>query len=103
MGLPVGAIAIATAAPPGGSCRSIDRRSASSREFFRLQAGGMSSSWCHALFRELLQRSLALGEVRQPEAAQDVRRLRELDVVVANDLHPVAPGIEEIQKPPRQR
>ena len=36
--------------------------------------------------------------MRQPHAAQHVRRLRELDVVVADDLHAVAPRVEEIEK-----
>src|SRR6266478_6480748 len=52
----------------------------------------------HALAAEFLHRFLALGEVRQPHAAQDVRRLSELDVVVADDLYAVAPRIEEIEK-----
>jgi len=36
-------------------------------------------------------------------AAQDVRRLGELDVVVADDLYTVAPWVEEIEKLTWQR
>src|SRR5712692_1974632 len=56
----------------------------------------------HALAGKLLDRLRLLGQMRQPHAAQHVRRLGELDVVVADDLHAVAPRIEEIEKPPRQ-
>ena len=36
--------------------------------------------------------------MRQAHAAQYVRRLGELDVVVADDLDAVAPRIEEVEK-----
>src|SRR5205085_2544074 len=39
---------------------------------------------------------------RQPHAAQNVRGLGELDVVVADDLHTIAPRVEEIEKLTRQ-
>jgi hypothetical protein len=39
-----------------------------------------------------------LEKVRQSHAPQDVRRLGELDVVVADDLHTIAPGVTEIKK-----
>ena len=41
--------------------------------------------------------------MRQSHTAQYVRRLGELDVVVADDFYTVAPGIEEIEKPAGQR
>src|SRR5690349_5632785 len=41
--------------------------------------------------------------MRQAHAAQDVRRLGELDVVVADYLDAVAPGIAEVEKLPGQR
>src|SRR5258706_13316692 len=50
----------------------------------------------HALFRQLLDRALVLREVGKAHAAQHVGGLGELDVVVADDLDAVAPGIAEI-------
>ena len=41
--------------------------------------------------------------MRQPHALEHIRRLGELDVVIADDLDAVAPGIEEIQEPAGQR
>jgi hypothetical protein len=41
--------------------------------------------------------------MRQSHAAQHVRRLRELDVFVADDLYSVAPRVEEIEKLTGQR
>src|SRR5262249_55605727 len=52
----------------------------------------------HALGSKFRNRTLILREMRQSHAAQDVRGLGELDVVVANDLYAVAPGVEEIEK-----
>jgi hypothetical protein len=40
----------------------------------------------------------ALRELRQPHAAQHMRRLGEPDVFVANDVDAVSPPIEEIQE-----
>src|SRR5215467_2698665 len=56
----------------------------------------------HALVGQFLHRLLVLGKMRQPHSAQDVRRLGELDVVVAYDLDTVAPRVEEIKKLTRQ-
>src|SRR5262249_50281493 len=39
----------------------------------------------------------------ETHSAQHVRRLGELNVVVADDLYPVAPGVAEIEEPGRQR
>src|SRR5258708_28091692 len=39
----------------------------------------------------------------EPHPVQHVRRLGELDVVVADDLYPVAPGVAEIEERARQR
>src|SRR4051812_37858170 len=41
--------------------------------------------------------------MHQPHAAQHVWCLGELDVVVADDLYPVAPRVEKVEKPARQR
>ena len=57
----------------------------------------------HAFFGEFPDRLRGLGQVRQPHASQHVRRFGELDVVVADDLEPVAPGIAEIQERPGDR
>ncbi len=40
--------------------------------------------------------------MRQPHAAQDVRRLGELYVVVADDLEAIAPRVAEVEERPRQ-
>src|SRR5262245_31462463 len=39
----------------------------------------------------------------QPHAAQHVWRLAELDVLVADNLDAIAPGIAEVEERPRQR
>src|SRR5438552_5517244 len=57
----------------------------------------------HARAAKFLHRLLVLGKMRQTHATQDVRRLSELDVVVADDLYTVAPRIEEIEKLTGQR
>src|SRR6187200_3593902 len=41
--------------------------------------------------------------MRQSHAAQHVRRLGELDVVVADNLNAIAPRVEEVEKRPGQR
>src|ERR1700686_4704167 len=41
--------------------------------------------------------------MRKSHAAQHVRRLGELDIVVADDLYAVAPRVEEVKKLARQR
>ena len=41
--------------------------------------------------------------MREPHAAQHVRRLGELDVVVADDLYAVPPRVEEIEELTGQR
>src|SRR6516225_2061810 len=63
----------------------------------------VSSARGHAFVLELLDRVLVLRQVGQPHPTQHVRRLGELDVVVADDLYAVAPGIAEIEEPARQR
>src|SRR5690606_5414387 len=55
----------------------------------------------HALFRELLQRLIALLEI-EAHGTQDLRRFGELNIAVFHDLHPVTPGIEKIEEPPWQ-
>ena len=51
----------------------------------------------HALIGEFALRLLVLVE-REPHAAQDMRRLGELDVRVFDDFEPVAPWIEEVEE-----
>ena len=46
---------------------------------------------------ELCDRLLRLGQVIKVHAAQNLRRLRELDVAVVDDLDVVAPGVDEIE------
>ena len=41
--------------------------------------------------------------MRKAHAAQYIRRLAELDVVVTNDLYPVPPRVKEVEKPSGQR
>src|SRR4051794_27835806 len=51
----------------------------------------------HALLAELLERPRGLPRVVDPHPAEDVRRLRELDLAVRDDLDAVAPRVEEAQ------
>src|SRR5262245_9947371 len=57
----------------------------------------------HALVLELLDRALVLRQMGEPHPAQHVRRLGELDVVVADDLYSVTPGIAEIEEAAGER
>src|SRR5262245_16495189 len=41
--------------------------------------------------------------MREPHPAQHIRRLGELDVIVADDLDPVAPRVEEVEEATGQR
>src|SRR6478672_5224365 len=41
--------------------------------------------------------------MRQSHAAQHVRRLGELDIVVADNLYAIAPGVEKVEKRAGQR
>jgi hypothetical protein len=50
---------------------------------------------------QLLERALAFLERAKTHAAENVFRLRELDVAVVDDLDVVAPRVAEIEKPPR--
>ena len=61
------------------------------------------SSRRHALVAQLLDRLRALRKIGHAHAFQHIRRFRELDVLVADDLDAVAPGIEEIEEAPGQR
>src|SRR5271156_6656549 len=58
---------------------------------------------CHSLFGKLLHRLRIFGKVSQSHAAQNVRRLGELNIVVANDLDAVAPRVPEVEERSRQR
>src|SRR6185295_1200328 len=57
----------------------------------------------HALFGQLLDRRPGLRQMRQSHSTQYVRRLGELDVVVTDDLDPVAPWVQEVEKWAGQR
>jgi hypothetical protein len=50
----------------------------------------------HALLGQLLLRMLVLGEMRQTHATQHIGSLSELDVVIADDLDAVAPGVAKV-------
>jgi len=52
----------------------------------------------HALLREFFDGALLLCQMRQSHAAQDVRRLGELDIVVADNLYAIAPRVEKVEK-----
>ena len=56
----------------------------------------------HTLVSQLLDGLRGLCEICQAHAAQNMRRLGELDVVVADDLNTVAPRVEKIQEAPGQ-
>ena len=56
----------------------------------------------HSLVGQLFDGLSALSKIGQTHAAQDMRRLRELDVVIADDLDAVAPWVEEIKEASRQ-
>jgi catechol 2,3-dioxygenase-like lactoylglutathione lyase family enzyme len=49
------------------------------------------------LLAELRERPLRFGEAVETHTAQDLGRLRELDVAVVDDLDVVAPGVEEVE------
>jgi hypothetical protein len=57
----------------------------------------------HALLGQFLLRLLVLGEVRQAHPTQHVGGLGELDVVVADDLDAVTPGIAKIEEGPANK
>src|SRR5262245_41037320 len=61
------------------------------------------SSRRHTLVGQLLECLGALAELGEAHAAQHMGRLAELNVLVSHDLDAIAPGIEEIEKAPRQR
>ena len=61
-----------------------------------------SSIGRHSFVSQLLDGLRGLYEIGQAHAAENMRRLRELDVVVADNLDAVAPRVEEVQKSPRQ-
>jgi hypothetical protein len=62
-------------------------------------AGGLAASVrCHCLFGKLLDRLRGLGQVRQTHAAEHVRGVRELDVVVADDPDAGSQGSYKLRK-----
>jgi hypothetical protein len=68
-----------------------------------LATGGLPLARRHALVGKLFNRFCVLRQMRESHAAQYVRRLTELDIIVGDDLDAVAPRVEEIEKPARQR
>ena len=56
---------------------------------------------CDPFVAQLGERPLRLSEL-EAHAAQHLRCLRELHLVVLHDLHVVAPGIEEVEPSARQ-
>src|SRR5437016_1990893 len=65
----------------------------------RFEPGPSSGCWLagHALLAELCQGSFRLLESLDAHAAEDLRRLRELDVAVVDHLHVVSPRVVEAQ------
>ena len=54
----------------------------------------------HAFFSQLLDGVGVLRQVRKAHAAKNVRRLAKLNVLVADDLDPVAPGSRKSRNRP---
>ena len=54
----------------------------------------------HTLFGQFLFCILILRQVSQTHSTQYIGCLRKLNVVIANDLHAVAPGVPEIKERP---
>src|SRR5437763_7286491 len=50
-----------------------------------------------ALFAQLALRPVGLGETLEAHAAQNLRRFRELDIAVVDDLDMVSPGVDEVE------
>ena len=63
---------------------------------------GAPSIGRHALVSQLLDGLRGLCEACQAHAVQDMWRLGELDVDVADDLDAIAPRVEEVQEAPRK-
>ena len=57
----------------------------------------------HALLGQFLLGMLVLGEVGQAHSTQHIGGLSELDIVVADDLDAVAPGIAKIEEGPTNK
>src|ERR1700679_3931211 len=63
----------------------------------RLTAGRILTR-CHAFIGKFFDCLCVFGKVRQPHSAQHVRRFGKLDVVVADDLEAIAPGVAEVEE-----
>src|SRR5208282_1807029 len=81
---------------PGG--KAPWRVSGQSPNLLSLHSTASASIRRHSLVGKFLDRLCVFRKIRQSHAAQHVRRLGELDVVVANDLDAVAPGIAEVEE-----
>jgi hypothetical protein len=69
-----------------------------SKQIDRPPIGGRASTLLnrHPLIGQLLLRMLVLGKMRQTHTTQHIWSLGELDVVVADDLDAVAPGVAKV-------
>jgi len=52
----------------------------------------------HAFLGQFLFCFLVLGQVRQAHTTQNIRRLGELDIVVADDLDSIAPRVPKVKE-----
>jgi hypothetical protein len=52
----------------------------------------------HTFLGQFLFRILVFGKVRETHPAQHVRRLGELDVLIADDLNPITPGVAKVEE-----
>lgn len=57
---------------------------------------------CEALVGEFFDGGVRFLEVREPHPAEDVFRLRELDFLVGDHLHAIAPWVRELKSPSRE-
>jgi hypothetical protein len=56
----------------------------------------------HAFVDKLLDRGFALRQLRESHSAQHIRRFSELNIIVPDYLYAVAPGVEKVEKRPRE-
>ena len=68
----------------------------SSQRSYRRGGAWYTLAGCHALFGKLLCHLRVFGKVRRSHAAQDVRRLGELNILVTNDLDAISPRVAEV-------
>ena len=63
----------------------------------------LASSSTHALLGQFLFRFLVFGELRKTHATQHIGGLRELDVLIADDLDAIAPRVSKVKERPIER